>query len=159
LGVSFRLAVLLTIAAVFWSIVILTAPLGLRNAAMSGPSTLVYATASRICHQRTERSFAVAGVQMPVCARCSGLYLSGAFGALIGWHRRGRAAGRRIRTILFLAALPTAITFSLEFLGIAGFSNTARAVAALPLGAVAGWLFVQRLRYDARFDGNQILNG
>src|SRR5215212_1094286 len=110
---------------------------------MSGPSALVYAAASRICHQRTERSFAVAGVQMPVCARCSGLYLSGAVGALIAWLGRGRGIGSSIRSMLLVAALPTAITFSLEFLGIIPFSNTARAVAALPLGAVAGWSFVQ----------------
>jgi hypothetical protein len=94
-----------------------------------------------------------------VCARCSGLYLSGALGALMAWLRRARGAGSSIRTILLLAALPTAITFSLEFVGIIPFSNMARAVAALPLGAVAGWSFVQMLRYDARFDGNQILNG
>jgi len=159
LGVSRWLAVLLTIAAIFWSIVILTAPLGLRNAGTSSPSTLVYAAASRICHQRTERSLAVAGVQMPVCARCTGLYLSGAAGALIAWYRRARGGGSSIRTMLFLAALPTAVTFSLEFAGIVAFSNTIRAVAALPLGAAAGWSFVQMLRYDARFDGNQIING
>ena len=156
---SRRLALLLTLAAVFWSTVILTAPLALRNAATSGPSTLVYAAASRICHQKTERSFAIAGVQMPVCARCSGLYLSGALGALMAWLRRVRGAGSSMRTILLLAALPTAITFSLEFVGIMPFSNMVRAVAALPLGVVAGWSFVQMLRYDARFDGNQILNG
>jgi len=64
-----------------------------------------------------------------------------------------------MRTILIVAALPTVLTFALEFLGIMPFSNAARALAALPLGAAGGWLFVQMLRYDARFDGKQILNG
>jgi hypothetical protein len=30
------------------------------------------------------------------------------------------------------------------------FSNATRAVAAIPLGAVAGWLLVGLLRYDSR---------
>lgn len=36
-------------------------------------------------------------------------------------------------------------------------SNALRALAALPLGGVAGWLFVQMLRYDSRLDGEQVL--
>ena len=150
---------MLTAAAVCWSILILTAPVGLRHRAWSAPAALVYATASRICHQKTERSFAIAGMQMPVCARCTGLYLSGAAGALIGLLRRVRGPFASMRTILIVAALPTGVTFALEFLGIMPFSNAARALAALPLGAAGGWLFVQMLRYDARFDGKQILNG
>ena len=55
--------------------------------------------------------------------------------------------------LLALAALPTAVTFALEFAGMLPFSNTARAVAALPLGACAGWVFVSMLRYDSRLDG------
>ena len=150
---------MLAAAAVFWSILILAAPVGLRHRAWSAPAALVYAAASRICHQKTERSFTVAGIQMPVCARCTGLYLSGAAGALIGLLRRVRGPFASMRAILIVAALPTGVTFALEFLGIMPFSNVARALAALPLGAVAGWSFVQMLRYDARFDGKQILNG
>ena len=153
-----HLAPILTIVAVAWSVVILAAPIGMHDA-MSGPAAVVYAVASRICHQKTDRSFAIAGIQMPVCARCSGLYLSGALGALLAWTRRGRGPITSIRTVLFAAALPTALTFGLEFLRMVAFSNAARAVAALPLGAAAGWSFVQMLRYDARFDGNKILHG
>ncbi len=156
---SRHLAAALTVAAVFWSIVILTAPLGLRHPGWSAPIAVVYTAASRVCHQKTERSFAVAGIQMPVCARCAGLYISGAVGALIGCIRRVRGPFAPLRTMLIVAALPTALTFALEFMGIMPFSNAARAVAALPLGAVAGWSFVQMLRYDARFDGKQIFNG
>ena len=48
--------------------------------------------AGRVCHQRPERSFHVAGVQLPVCARCTGLYVSGAAGALAALARL-RGAG------------------------------------------------------------------
>ena len=52
--------------------------------------------------------------------------------------------------LLLIAALPTAITWGLEFAGVMGFSNSARAAAAVPLGVVAGWAFIRLLRYDSR---------
>lgn len=107
---------------------------------------------SRICHQRPERSFQVAGVQMPVCGRCFGLYVSGALGAVLAWGRR-RIAPDRTRLVLAMAAMPTAITWSSEAAGLSAFSNVSRAMAALPLGAVAGWVFVQMLRYDLSLNG------
>jgi hypothetical protein len=55
---------------------------------------------------------------------------------------------RATRTALALAALPTALTFALEFAGLAHPSNIVRAVAALPLGAAAGWIFVRSLRAE-----------
>ena len=57
--------------------------------------------------------------------------------------------------VLIIAALPTALTLALEILGMMRFSNTARAIAALPLGAFAGWLFVRMLRYDSRLDAHK----
>ena len=96
-----------------------------------------------------------AGTQLPVCARCFGLYLSGAAGAALAWFAapvrcRGRASA------LLVAAIPTGVTWALEVAGLAGFSNISRAVAALPLGGVAGWVFVQMLRYDAESHGREI---
>ena len=137
------LAIGLTIAAVAWAIVIVAAPVVWHIERIAAPLSVLYAAASRICHQRPERSFFVAGAQMPVCARCSGLYLAGAVGALIGWTARRQP---RSTALLVLAALPTAITFALEFVGIMHFSNIVRAVAALPLGIVAGYVFVAILR-------------
>ncbi|MEO5895329.1 MAG: DUF2085 domain-containing protein [Vicinamibacterales bacterium] len=152
------MAALLTASAAVWAMIILIAPVALHRASTARPGTLVYAVSSRICHQRTERSFAIGGVQMPVCARCSGLYLAGATGALIAWFRRAGRSTLDTRTLLLISAVPTALTFALEWLGIMPFSNTARAVAAMPLGASTGWVFVCMLRYDARFDGNKNFN-
>ncbi|MEO7133716.1 MAG: DUF2085 domain-containing protein, partial [Vicinamibacterales bacterium] len=45
---------------------------------------MIFLAGSVICHQLPERSFFWAGQQLPVCARCTGLYVSGAFG-LIAW--------------------------------------------------------------------------
>src|SRR5688500_9532791 len=81
-------------------------------------------------------------------------HLTPAVGPLLACRRSlGRAgspAGRWSRPALLVAALPTMITFVLEIAGIASFSNMARAIAALPLGAAAGWLFVRMLLDSTR---------
>jgi uncharacterized membrane protein len=114
-------------------------------------AAFVYEGAGLICHQRPERSFHVAGVQLPVCGRCLGLYLSSAMGALGVWLTSRKFGFARTRAALIVAAVPTALTVSLEFLGIIQPGNVVRAISALPLGAVAAWSFVGSLR--AEVDG------
>lgn len=145
----------LSAAAVLWVVALLGAPLTLGHDPLGAAAAYLYAAGSQICHQRTERSFLVAGVQLPVCARCFGLYLSGALGALAAWWWAPRPLFNT-RLLLALAAVPTGVTWALESAGLAGFSNITRAAAALPLGASAGWVFVQMLRYDAESHGREI---
>lgn len=132
------------------------APIALSRPSLTLPATLVYDVSSRICHQRPERSFHLAGVQVPVCARCFGLYASSALGALIAWGSRRRLRTTTSRPALALAALPTALTWSLEAAGLVAFSNASRAAAALPLGVVVGWVVVQMVRYDFLLNGHEI---
>jgi uncharacterized membrane protein len=112
-------------------------------------ASVVYAVAGRVCHQRPDRSFAVAGTPLPVCARCSGLYLSGALGSLLAllWalSTRGRSADDvgRWRLVFVASAVPTAVSLALEVSGLAQPSALVRAVCALPLGAVTGWVTVR----------------
>lgn len=146
------LAVTLTAVALAWFAILVTAPAALARGAapLAAPAASVYYAAGRICHQRPERSFRIAGVQQPVCARCFGLYAAGAAGALLGWTSlAGSRRTSRARALLIAAAVPTLVTFSLEFAGLAAFSNTIRFAAALPLGVAAGWLFVGVLRDEA----------
>ena len=146
------LAAALTLGAVFWAAVIVLGPRALAGdtAGVNRAAAFVYQSAGRICHQRGERSFHLAGVQLPVCARCTGLYLSCAVGALAAWFaaRRPRST-RPTRAILLWAALPTALTVALEFVGLLHTSNMLRGLSALPLGASAGWIFIQSLRAEA----------
>jgi hypothetical protein len=51
---------------------------------------------------------------------------------------------------LLLAAVPTVATLAIEWIGVADPGNAGRALAALPLGAAAGWLFVRMLRLEAQ---------
>lgn len=61
-----------------WWLLILLAPL-LRDR-VPVLSAFLYLFFSPICHQIPERSFFVFGHQLPVCARCAGIYA----GALVG---------------------------------------------------------------------------
>lgn len=124
----------LAIAAGLWLLLLLAAP-----AAM-------FPAGRFICHQRPERSFFINGRQMPVCARCTGLYAGAAVAAPLALLAASSIASARARRALLSSALPTAITWMLEFAGVMPFSNLARFVAALPLGFTAAWLVLAALR-------------
>ena len=151
-----RAALALTIAASLWVLVLVAAPIALSRPSLTLPATLVYDASSHICHQRRERSFHLAGVQLPVCARCFGLYASGALGALAAWSARRRVRETTSRALLAIAGVPTVMTWALEVTGVVAFSNGSRAVAAIPLGLAAGWVVVQLVRYDFPLNGHKI---
>jgi uncharacterized membrane protein len=148
------------VVAAAWVLLVLAAPV---TAAGAPVSALTYALGSLICHQRPERSFHIDAAQLPVCARCFGLYVGAAAGAVVAVAAaglkpcataRGSSAGLKpgatakrlwrspsglrtvLRTLLVVAAMPTALSWMLEAAGVWAFSNAARFAAALPLGAV-----------------------
>ena len=104
-----------------------------------------YAVGSVICHQLPERSFFLDGRQLPVCARCTGLYVSGAIGFL-GWVAMKFARGwrgvpvrpRAALAIVAGAAIPTAISYVTGVTGVWDGTNLTRAALAVPLGVAAG---------------------
>lgn len=100
-------------------------------------TAMVQIVGSRVCHQRPERSFHTSGVQWPVCARCSGLYIGAAVGVWLGFAARMRrwVNGREIAIVLVVASLPTSVTWIAEWAFGVPVTNVARALAGLPLGA------------------------
>jgi uncharacterized membrane protein len=137
----------LTAAAVLWGLLVVAAPYALAH----GPALLalvVYQAGALICHQQSGRSFHLAGMQLPVCARCTGLYLSAAIGAAAVWLARtpNPSVLERSRVILVVAAVPTAATVAVEWVGLAHPSSVPRAIAALPLGCCAAWVIIRALR-------------
>ena len=70
-----------------WMLMLVAVPLLLAHEtggrAVTATSAGTYLVGSLICHQRPGRSFRPWGVQMPVCARCAGLYLGAAVGGLL----------------------------------------------------------------------------
>jgi uncharacterized membrane protein len=138
------LAWLLAGLAVLWAGLVVAGPHGLeaRSHTVRVVTAMVYLGAGYICHQRPERSFHAAGRPLPVCARCTGLYLAAPFG-LAGVLLMGRRGGaddrtyRRWRVAIVAAAVPTVISVGLEWIGGPGLSsNISRSLTALPLGAI-----------------------
>lgn len=99
---------------------------------------LVYRAFAGLCHQQAERSFAVGGHALAVCARCTGIYAGFAAGALIYPLARGlRGTDAPARRWLALALLPTALDFLLDFAGLRPNTHLSRALTGAAAGAGA----------------------
>lgn len=125
---------LLAAVAALWLVLLLAAP----SAALGVPASgATYLFGSFICHQRADRSFHLAAAQLPVCARCFGLYAGAAVVLLIAvLQRTGLKVGPdALRIALLVAAMPTGVTWGAEVLGLWDPGNAVRFAAALPLGA------------------------
>jgi uncharacterized membrane protein len=113
-------------------------------------AALVYTIGSMICHQRPERSFSAGALPLPVCARCTGVYVGGAIGSCVALalarSRSRRLDARRIdwRRALVAAAIPTAVTLAYEWTSGSVPSNSLRAAAGIPLGLAVGFIVAGR---------------
>jgi uncharacterized membrane protein len=142
------MAPLVALLAVVWLVWLLTAPF------LSTPlSSAAYLIGSLVCHQLPARSFHLGGSQLPVCARCLGIYAGSAVGAVIGaavWSgcRATPAAPmsrRTVRATLAIVAAPTLVSVLLETADVWRTTNVERAVAGLPLGLGAALVVVSAL--------------
>ena len=113
-----------------------------------GFALAVYAIGHVICHQLPVRSFHLWTVTLPVCARCTGIYVGAAVTALAssvsrslpGEARSAKAGPHANPRIVLLAALmPTAATLIFEWTTGTMPANWIRALAGLPLGAAVAW--------------------
>ncbi|MCC7043395.1 MAG: DUF2085 domain-containing protein [Acidobacteria bacterium] len=135
------LTIVLGAAAVMWPVALGAALADRVGHAPSVASSVVYLAASRVCHQRADRSFHTRGQQWPVCARCAGLYLAAPVGVALaaGVRRRGRAPLARA---VVAAAVPLAATWLAETVAGVPVPAWARFVTALPLGVVVAGVLV-----------------
>jgi uncharacterized membrane protein len=125
------IAPLVASLAAAWAALLLVAPL-----LPTVPAALTYAAASVVCHQWPARSFHLASAQLPVCARCLGIYVGVAVAL---WTAPGAPLSpSRARWTVAIGALPTAATVAAEWLGLWETSNAVRAAAGAPLGAGVG---------------------
>ena len=139
----------LALIAVVWLLLLVVAPVLATPVAGA-----LYAAGSLICHQLPERSFHLQGFQLPVCARCLGIYGGAAVGSVAGAAAVGRRllawwrqpATRSVNWIATaIAATPTIVTFVLEWGFGWAISNTVRAIAALPVGFAVAFVVVSAL--------------
>src|SRR3954465_6010311 len=119
-------------AAFAWAVLLVAVPfIASRSHATSLGTVVVvavYGIGSFVCHQLPERSWRLWTAQMPVCARCAGIYLGAAIAAVTAGARgrsperlalRGRSperlALRRRRVLITVAALPSLATLVYEW--------------------------------------------
>ena len=109
-------------------------------------SLSVHLLGSYVCHQRPERSFHWWGAQLPVCARCVGLYFGASIGFLAAalFHPHPACVRpssgsddvtTRTRVRLAVSVVPIALTLGYEWSTGQAPSNWVRAVSGLPFGA------------------------
>ena len=109
---------------------------------VAGP---LYVFSSFVCHQLADRSFHFGAVQLPVCARCIGIYGGAAIGAVAAFV--GPLPGSRKATLVIaVTAVPTAVTLILEWASAWFPSNTARALAGATLGLALAHVLVDATR-------------
>src|SRR5437867_1894183 len=115
-----------------------------------------YLVGSLLCHQLPERSFFLWGSQMPVCARCLGIYAGAAIAAialrLVARLKPSRSTGvppplareggalRSARMLLIVSIVPAAVTLVYEWTTGDMPANWIRALSGLPIGVVVAWI-------------------
>jgi uncharacterized membrane protein len=131
----------MALAASAWLALVLSAPV--LPVPLAG---LMYLAGSLVCHQLPARSFHLFGAQLPVCARCVGIY-AGAVAALgvqmFGVRIARGASVRGLRLMLVAGALPTVVTVALEWVTLWKPSNEVRACAGLTLGVALAFVVVE----------------
>ena len=140
------LAALVVLLAVAWVVLLIAAPLLPAAAA-----AVTYAFGSLICHQIPERSFHLGASQLPVCARCFGIYSGFALSATLSRLVLGSGPnasnhwGLTPRQILITGALPTLVTVLAEWAGVWRTSNVTRAIAGAALGVAVAFVVLAAL--------------
>jgi hypothetical protein len=144
----------LAVAASIWVAALVAAPYVVTHDAPGSRAFLaassVYAVGAFLCHQQAPRSFHLWDVQLPVCARCAGLYAGAPAGLLLallllpvpggGGRRIAPGRIRDLRRLLIAAAVPTVLTFVIDV------PNAVRAASAVPLGFAVAWIAAQTAR-------------
>jgi uncharacterized membrane protein len=124
----------IAVAALIWLALLLASPIGPASLA-----ALMYSIGAFICHQIPERSFHLGGFQLPVCGRCLGIYAGAALAAGAGVAAQLRVAIAPLtsldaQAVFVLSAMPTIVTFGLEWSGAWPGTNVVRAAAGAALG-------------------------
>jgi uncharacterized membrane protein len=99
-----------------------------------------YSVGSLVCHQLPERSYRLWTAQMPVCARCAGIYFGAALSAVAARWRQPSAGAAR--SAVAAAVAPSLATLVYEWTTGITPSNALRFLAGIPIGVVVAWLVV-----------------
>jgi hypothetical protein len=171
-----RLRAAFVAASVVWAALLVAVPFLASRDHASGPASLlivaVYAIGGFVCHQLPARSYQLWSAQMPVCARCAGIYFGAVLGAIAASFRtaeavrhnrpevaqgfppslrfgearrsatRGGGSPASVRFLLALAAAPTIATLVYEWTTGVMPAHAVRAAAGAAIGAAVAWVVV-----------------
>ena len=151
--------VLAAAAAVLWALSLPGSAYAasLANSAAQVLAAAVYGFGSVICHQKGERSFHLFAEQLPVCARCTGLYVGAAVVAVPylfrGMRRPWSAAvpgSAHVRWLLLAASLPVVLSIAWEWGTGEVPSNAVRAMTGVVAGGAVARVILDALAGSAR---------
>lgn len=108
---------------------------------MNALNTFIFSLGSGLCHQLPERSLIFGGVQLPLCARCTGIYFGFLFTfvALALVYRKAPHRGGLSRFYFFsiiVMALPMVFDGLSSYMGFRSTTNTLRLLSGAGFGAV-----------------------
>ena len=123
-----------------WCSVILAFPL-LMHFGQVNLASGIYLVFAKICHQNPARSFWLSGVPLPVCARCTSVYLSflGAV-SVRPLLKRTAAKDNQLNWLLMAALLLMTMDAALDLAGVWSNSPATRTLTGGMLGFVGGWI-------------------
>ena len=134
-------------ATVVWVLLLGLAPVAAAQGHASyiyGFAAMVYGACAFLCHQLPGRSFHLGSTQLPVCARCTGIYAGAAAAAILD-TLVPRLPITPSRLTLLAAAFPTLVTVIDEWITGGVTSNWIRFAAGVPLGAGVAILVIASL--------------
>ena len=109
---------------------------------------------SAVCHQMAERSFIFDGMQMPLCARCTGIY-TGVFFAfcflfLKKRMERGASFSAKEAALTAFAVLPVGVDGIGSYLGFWESSQLLRILTGSMVGAVVPGFLLLAVNFDPK---------
>lgn len=101
-----------------------------------------------MCHGRVERCFLLFGEPMPICARCTGVYL-GMLGGIVLFWLVPLLRERVMRGFAFAAVVPLALDGVTQLAGLRESTNSLRVATGLIAGLAFGlWVLSAVERRD-----------
>ena len=106
---------------------------------------IIWRIGGYLCHQMPERSFFIRGVQLPVCARCTGVYFFFFAGLALGFIFPVYLSLEQIILILILGNLPMAVDGWTQYRGWRVSNNKLRFITGGISGGTTAYLLATML--------------
>ncbi|HYM60239.1 MAG TPA: DUF2085 domain-containing protein [Thermoanaerobaculia bacterium] len=103
-----------------------------------------------LCHGIATRCIVLWGVPMPICARCTAIYVGLLAGVALLAPLLPLLTERASKLILFIAIIPLAIDGLTQATGLRESTNALRGVTGFLAGAAFGWWAVTSIERSAR---------